>query len=74
MNVTVPKVHPCTFGKLEPDQPGTKHNKEYEVTPSASPKLPTLRSGNFSYSWNVMFNARLSILKFSAIRGLEIEG
>ena len=32
------------FWKLEPDQPGTKHNKEYEVTPSAPPKLPLVAS------------------------------
>ncbi len=35
----------------------TSDNSEYEISPSAPSKLPPLRSGNFSYSRNVICNA-----------------
>ena len=40
----LPKVHPWTFGNMQTDQPVTKHNKEYEISPSAPSKLPLVAS------------------------------
>ena len=39
-----PAVGRGDFKKLEPRGRGTADNKEYEVTPSASPKLPLVAS------------------------------
>lgn len=47
LNKRTASAHPCApavgrgdFKKLEPRGRSTADNKEYEVTPSASPKLP----------------------------------